>query len=284
MRTRRAWWLAGVSGLALLSSTGIVLGVKPAPVPHFPNATLQAFAVLAKTTRLPLSAPTWLPPHHAYVATQISATPNQYQIAWWFEPKALPVNSPAIMQDSSDPTDVAVLSLDVRRYATTRDAHVAVAHAIFDMHTPPLMGIPKTAQQVTILPHLPGYKWFETVQDPGHHVKIGFIAWHERGWILRTTAAAPGPGTSALNEGRDGKPILVNGVLSGGLIWTAQQFVKAVTANRPGSFGGVSVDLAPDGAHTGAIWQVGHLVYTISADRGVSTAISAAGSMERYPG
>ena len=136
----------------------------------------------------------------------------------------------------------------------------------------------ETAQRVTILPHLPGYKWFETVRDPGHHVKIGFIAWHERGWILRTTAAAPGPGSASGHSGDSG------GVLEGGLIWTAQQFVNAVTANRPGSFGGVGVDLSPDGAHTGALWQEGRMVYTVNADRGVSTAISAAGSIRLVTG
>lgn len=273
------------SGIVLLGSSLMIVGMKPVSAPHFPGYTRQAFRVLAKITRLPLWAPTWLPPHHTYVATQVSARPNQYQIDWWFEPKVLPVNSPEIMQDSSDPTDVAVLSLDVHRYATPTEAHMAVAHAIFGMSAHPLTTIPVTAQRVTIIPHLPGYKWFEDVlfTDATHKTKVGYIAWHERGWLLVTQAVSPGSGTNSLDEGRNGKPILANGVLSGGLIWTAQQFVKAVTANRPGSFGGVSVDPAPDGAHTGAIWQAGRMVYTVNADRGVSTAISAAGSMQEYP-
>jgi len=87
-----------------------------------------------------------------------------------------------------------------------------------------------------------------------------------------------------LREGRNGKSLTAGGVLVGGLIWSAQQDVNAVTTNRPGWFGGVSIDPAPAGAHTEAIWQVGRLVYTLGADRGVSTALSAVGSMERYPG
>ena len=279
-------WGAVFSSLVLLGSCWMIVGMKPVSAPHFPGYTRQALRVLAKITRLPLWAPTWFPSPHHYVAIQVSATSNQYQMAWWFEPKALPVNSPEIMQDSRDPTDVAILSLDVHRYATSAEAHVAVAHAIFGMSAHPLTTIPATSQRVTIIPHLPGYKWFEDVlfTDATHKTKVGYIAWHERGWLLVTQAVSPGSGTNSLDEGRNGKPILANGVLNGGLIWTAQQFVNAVTANRLGSFGGVSVDPAPDGAHTGAIWQAGRMVYTINADRGVSTAISAAGSMRLVTG
>ena len=223
-----------------------------------------------------------MPPHRGgYIATEVHATADAYEISWHDDKKPLPVNSPQIYQDTLGSAGNALLTLNVQADATPTEAHAAVARAIFV--GPGGTAIPARATRVTIRPHLPGYRWFNLVKH-FNGGKIGYLAWYERGWTLVTPADLPGPGTTSLREGGNGKPILVNGVLSGGLIWTAQQFVNAVRANRPGSFGGVSIDPAPDGAHTEAIWQVGRLVYTLGADRGVSTALSAVGSMERYPG
>lgn len=281
MTTRRSRWIPSITGLTVFAASGLIVAATPVAAPALSKATGQALALAAKTTQLPLSAPTWMPPHRGYMVTQVHATADGYHIAWYADRKPLPVNSSQILQDTTDPAMNAILTLNVQAYATAAQAHAAVARAIFA--EPGGTAIPARAMRVTIRPHVPGYRWFNPVKH-FNGGKIGYIAWRERGWILVTPAVMPGSGTNSLDEGRNGKPILVNGILSGGLIWTAQQFVNAVTATRPGSFGGVSIDPAPDGAHTGAIWQVGRVVYTLGADRGVSTAISAAGSMQRYRG
>ncbi|MCL4521016.1 MAG: hypothetical protein M1415_05440 [Firmicutes bacterium] len=282
MRHPLSRWGSVSSGIVFLSSSLLIVGMKPVSTALFPNPTRQALTVLAKTMQLPLSAPTWMPPHRGYMATQVHATTDAYQIAWYADRKPLPVNSSQILQDTTDPAMNALLNLDVHAYATTAEAHAVVARVIFV--EPGGTAIPARATRVTILPHLPGYRWFNSFKHLLGGGKMGYIAWHERGWTLVTPADLPGPGTTALREGRKGKPLTTGGVLMGGLIWSAQQDVNAITANRPGSFGGVTIDPAPDGAHTEAIWQVGRLVYTLGADRGVSTALSAVGSMERYPG
>ncbi len=51
------------SGMILLGSSLMIVGMKPVPTALFANSTRQALTVLAKTTQLPLSAPPWLHGH-----------------------------------------------------------------------------------------------------------------------------------------------------------------------------------------------------------------------------
>ncbi|MCL4520423.1 MAG: hypothetical protein M1415_02360 [Firmicutes bacterium] len=169
-------------------------------------------------------------------------------------------------QDSSDPAISPVVSLTGQRYSTRAQATATVEQLPGD-----LRAIPKMAQRVTILPHVPGWKWFVTYHAPNGHVqKIGYVAWYERGWLLVTTPVGPG------------SHLISDGVLVGGLIWTAQTLIPHVTAAMPGQAGTVNIEPTGDGTHVSASWQVGRIVYTVTANRGISTALSTTGSTRRF--
>ncbi len=135
-----------------------------------------------------------MPPHRGgYIATEVHATADAYEISWHDDKKPLPVNSPQIYQDTLGSAGNALLTFNVQAYATP-----TVAHAIFV--GPGGTAIPARATRVAILPHLSGYRWFNAFKHLSGSGKMGDIAWHECGWTLVTPADLPGPGTTALRD------------------------------------------------------------------------------------
>ena len=235
----------------------------------FPSYVANAMAVAAKTTKLPVLGPLWLPdtkamgrrlmPPHGIFAVTVKASKTRYTMQFWVEAHALPVNGPKVVQDSEDPHAKPITVVSGERYRTARDAAVAV-----DDNIAVWGPVPKTAQRVAITPNLSGLAWMP--QTAG--VEVEMIAWRERGWRVEADAF-PVPNV---------KPVTT-------AVATARTLVPRVMASMPGHIGTLSISTSwrdDDGTATTAMWQRGKLVYSVFAPYGVTSATTVVSSL--YPG
>lgn len=255
-------------GTTLLMTMG-VSAAPTTPIP-FPAYVRQAMAVVAKTTRVPILGPVWLPdtkamggrlmlPGGTFAATA-QATATQYQMEFWVEAHALPVNSPQVVQDSDDPSVTPIVTLSGHRYATRRAAAQAV------MHNPGLswMAVPQNATRLSITPTQSGWIW----KDP-HGSGWWYEAWDERGWLIETIPLiAPQTGLTAADK--EASQI-------------ARSLMGKVMAPMPGQRGTIAIAMG-DGDHTTVQWQRGRIVYSVFAGYGLSSATTVVGSLSPLPG
>jgi hypothetical protein len=246
----------------------------PKAVPHrraatsaisFPSYVRQAMHVAASTTRVPVLGPVWLPdtkaegrrlmPPGGTFAATVKATPTSYQINFWVEAHALPVNSPKVVQDSDDPDVTPIVTVSGRRDPTKAVATKRVWNNVIP--------VPRTAKRVTITANISGWLW--KVTDRLRSSGLIFIAWKERGWLVETAPIIP-PNT-------DGVQVAVG---------TAKALIPKVLAAMPGQTGTIAIAMG-DGMHTTAMWQRGRLVYSVFANYGLSSATTVVGSLYPMP-
>ena len=254
--------------LAAATTLLMTMGVNAASTTAspFPAYVHEALTVVAKRSHVPILGPMWLPdtqtmgrrlmPPGGTFAATVHATPTRYQIEFWVESHALPVNSPDAIKDSKDAKPIAVIS--GKQYLNTGGAAVAV-HDNIAAWGP----IPKSAERVAITPTLSGITWMP--QTAG--VEVEMIAWRERGWRIEADAF-PVPNV---------RPVIT-------AVAIARNLVPKVMASMPGQRGTLSISTSwrdDNGTATTAMWQRGKLVYAIFTPYGVSSATTVVSSL--YP-
>lgn len=265
-----------VGGTVAASITGT-----PKTLPHrrvatsavpFPPYVLQAMRVIAKTTRVPVLGPLWLPdtkaagsrlmPPGGTFAATVKATPTSYQMNFWVEAHAFPVNSPKVVQDSGDPSVTPIVTIIGRRYTTKTAAAHTVIHNAGIAWAP----IPNTAKRVPITAKISGWIWKHKVTgNTNHSYQVMYVAWHERGWLIETVPIIP-PKTN----------------LSTVAVGTAQSLISKVMAPMPGQTGTIAIAMG-DGMHTTTMWQRGRIVYSVFANYGLSSATTVVSSLYPMP-
>lgn len=190
-------------------------------------------------------------------AATVKATPTSYQLNFWVEAHALPVNSPKVVQDSDDPDVTPVVTVSGRRDPTKAAATQRVLN-----HVVP---IPHTAKRVTITANISGWLW-KVTDRLNRSSSLIFIAWKERGWLIETAPIIP-PNTEGVRVA----------------VRTAKALIPKVTAPMPGQTGTIAIAMGGDGMHTTAMWQRGRIVYSVFANYGLSSATTVVGSLYPMP-
>ncbi len=251
-----------VAATTLLMTTEV--SAAPTTPSPFPSYVRQAMDVVAKATRVPVLGPVWLPntkaiggrlmPPGGTFAATTQATATQYQINFWVEAHALPVNSPKVVQDSDDPSVTPIVTINGHRYATRRAAAKAVTH------NPGLswMSIPHNAMQLSITPTRSGWIWKNT------NGSAWYEAWDEKGWLIETIPIIA-PKTGLIAADKEASQI-------------ARSLIGKIMAPMPGQRGPIAIAMG-DGDHTNAQWQRGRIVYSVFANYGLSSATTVVGSL-----
>jgi len=263
--------------VVLVAATTLLMITEVSAVPttpslFFPSYVRQAMDVVAKTTSVPVLGPVWLPntkvsrislmPLGGTFAATVQATSTRYQMNFWVEAHALPVNSPKVTQDSEDPNTTPIAIVSGQRYTTRAQAKLAVWHGAMSefVGLANLTAIPKNAHPVTITATQSGDVWI------AHDYPV--IAWRERGWLLVTAPTiVPSHHTAWVAAA----------------VTTARLVVSKVRSPMPGQFGTIAIDVGGDGIHTTARWQRGRIVYSVFANYGVSSATTVVGSLYPMP-
>lgn len=239
----------------------------------------QALAVAAKTTRVPVLGPLWIPnrtamgsrlgPKDGTFAASLQSSRTSYAISWSYEPRALSVNNPEIAQDSTDPQHAPMLTVEGIRYPTRAQARAAVLKNVFNQFT---RAIPKTATHVALATGITADVWRQrTPSGPnGTMSPWNNVAWHQRGWLIVTAPNAvfyqDAPQTQRAYEVE-------------AITW-AKSLIPKVRAPMPGMLGSISVQ--GGGGGVSVKWQRGRIVYAVYEPYGLSPATTVVGSLYPY--
>ncbi len=224
---------------------------------HFPSYVQSAFRVVLRKTDVPVLGPTWIPTPPGWMvrggayAAEVHGSSDMYSISWWCERHPLSVNNAAIAQDTTDPNGDPLISVGGVRYPTIQRARKATT-----------LTIPRTAKRVTITSSQTGWIWIARDIKGGQLVPN--IAWHERGWLVKT---------SPMLLSTDRRQWTAEAVA------TAREVILTVGLQDPSSTGTITVDFSGDGTYVNAKWQRGDVVYSAYSTTGVQRALNTIRSL-----
>ncbi|HTV12578.1 MAG TPA: hypothetical protein VME20_12040 [Acidimicrobiales bacterium] len=222
----------------------------------WPAVVDEAMNYLQRRTRVPLEAPRALPGAGPVPSSaQASASRSEYSVALYGCPSALPVNNPGIG------TGVCGTMADYYGYFRG-NAYADVAGALGALRLPAptcpdKAAVPLAAGVVATL--------YSGPSPEGNCEAV----WHEGHWSFALTGD--------LDGGTRGDATVP---------WhqVANEVISYLRGRSlPGAQGYMESDIAGDGLHTGAYWQLGRDVYVASTYHGALAALALAKAMAPYP-